>query len=96
MKHKNLLSMKDFDTLHKAKKITNRTGTGIDVLNEMKITDGQDKIISGHFNYDRSKSNIEFEAGNDTGETFNGDFIVNIFNKGTYKFTNGNLVKKIH
>ena len=36
MKHKNLLSMKDFDSLHKTKKVTNRTGTGIDVLNEAK------------------------------------------------------------
>lgn len=96
MKHKNLLSMKDFDTLHKAKKVTNRTQTGIDVLNELKITDGQDKVIKKEFpEYNREKSHIEAEGGNDTGETFKGDFLVKIFGKGYYKFSDGKLIKKV-
>jgi hypothetical protein len=96
MKHKNLLSMKDFDTLHKAKKVTNRTQTSKDVLNELKITDGQDKDIRKQFpDYNRDKSYVEAEAGLDKGTTFYGAFLVKIHGKGWYKFEDGELIKKV-
>ena len=45
MKHKNLLSIKDFDTLHKPKKVTKRTGTSKDVLNEDINQDGIERVV---------------------------------------------------
>lgn len=68
-------------------------------VNESKkigITSGQDKDIKKSFpDYDKEKSHIVSEGGNDNGETFKGSFLVQIHKKGVYKFTDGKLDKKV-
>lgn len=62
------------------------------------IQPGQHKIINKVFpGYNREKSEILAEAGNDTGETFLGAFLVQIGGKngGVYRFDDGKLVKKV-
>ena len=74
----------------------------LEFINEIKsdgklfIQDGQDKDIRKEFpDYDREKSEISAEAGNDTGKTFYGSFLVYIYRKGYYKFEDGKLIKKV-
>lgn len=70
----------------------------LEFINESKlhIQDGQDNDIKKEFpDYDRSKSEIISEGGNDNGETFRGSFLVNIHGKGVYKFEDGKLIKKV-
>jgi len=70
----------------------------LEFVNEQKlhIQNGQDNIIKKEFpDYNRSKSEILAEAGNDNGNTFSGNFLVKIYNKGVYRFDNGKLVKVI-
>jgi len=60
----------------------------------MQIQKGQHKDIEKIFpDYNKEKSYIEFEAGNDNGKTFYGDFIVNISNKGIYRFYEDKNIK---
>ncbi len=62
----------------------------------MNITDGQhNDIIKRFADYNKDKSSIIAEGGNDNGQTFNGTFLVKIYRKGTYKFKDGILIKKI-
>lgn len=67
-------------------------------INEGKlgITKGQDKDIKKYFgDYNIDKSYIIAEGGNDNGKTFRGSFLVHIHNKGDYRFTDGEMVKKV-
>lgn len=58
----------------------------------MHITDGQDYAITLSMGkYDRDKSNIIFEGGNETKDgngnaCYIGSFIVHIYRKGKYRF----------
>jgi hypothetical protein len=62
------------------------------------IQQGQHNIIDKKFpGYDRERSEIWAEAGNDNGETFRGAFVVQIRGKhaGIYRFEDGKFDKKI-
>lgn len=62
----------------------------------MKITEGQHKDILTAFPcYDKDKSFIVFEGGNDNGATFTGSFLVKIYRKGVYRFDDGKLTKRV-
>ena len=62
----------------------------------MNITNGQHEDIKKVFpSYNREKSYVIAEAGLDKGTTFYGAFIVKIYYKGTYRFEDGKLEKKV-
>lgn len=63
---------------------------------KLKITEGQHQDILKSFpDYNREKSEVLAEGGLDKGTTFMGDFLVRIFRKGHYKFSDGKLIKKV-
>jgi hypothetical protein len=62
----------------------------------MNIQTGQNKDIQKVFpTYNREKSHIVAEGGNDNNDTFKGEFLVKIYKNGVYKFSNGILIKKV-
>lgn len=68
----------------------------------LEITNGQHKDIMKSFPYyDRDRSFVIAEGGNDNGETFDGSFLVQIYLKrkkyrfGVYRFEDGKLLKKV-
>jgi hypothetical protein len=68
----------------------------------LKITNGQHNVILKAFpDYDREKSYIIVEGGNDNGDTYTGSFLVKIYKKnsnrsiGIYRFDDGKLTKKV-
>lgn len=62
----------------------------------MNITNGQDKDIRKFMpDYNKEKSSVIAEAGNDNGDTFKGSFLVKIYRKGVFRFTDSKMTKKI-
>lgn len=62
----------------------------------MKPTKGQIKDIESKLGYiPQSRVEILAEGGNDNGNTFSGNFLVKIKWKGIYRFSNGEIKKKV-
>lgn len=61
----------------------------------MKPQKGQILTVQRYFNTSSDKMEIIAEAGNDTGNSFLGSFIVKIKKVGIFRFEDGLLVRRI-
>ncbi|MBT2621249.1 hypothetical protein [Chryseobacterium sp. ISL-6] len=61
----------------------------------MKPQKGQLLIIQKYFNTSSDSTEVIAEAGNDTGNSFLGSFIVKIKKIGIFRFNDGLLIRRI-